>query len=269
MGAFASFIESEAFFPILILLLMILMFTFVSILMSGKTKEKKRIQERKKIKLDENAQIQLVQDGEINYNKKEIKEEKEIGGKEVVLVKEIEAVELSEVESELDEMRITVEDDSEKEIEIPSFNRPIENMEDEYVVQHQNVFEEDSNESEIVKVELTKPTDISNEDGEEVVIVTQKMENESNGQPIISEEEKQSDIESDAFEMNANEDHTINESVKVEMPKEYDGDKTEILDFPDFDFLDDENSQSIDNQIINQANKYVENIMESRESHEE
>ena len=104
MGAFASFIESEAFFPILILLLMILMFTFVSILMSGKTKEKKRIQERKKIKLDENAQIQLVQDGEMNYNKKEIKEEKEIGGKEVVLVKEIEAVELSEVESEIDEM---------------------------------------------------------------------------------------------------------------------------------------------------------------------
>lgn len=270
MGSFASFIESEAFFPVLILLLTLLMFTFVSILMSGRNQEKKKLQERKKIQIDENAQIQLVQDGEKNYNKKvDKKEEKELGGKEVGLVKEIQAVELSEVESELDAMRITVEDNSEKEIEVPDFNRPIEDMEDEYVVQHQNVFEEDLNDSEIVKVELTKPIDSSNDFGEEIVIETSKIEDESGEEPIISERKEISNDEKDAFEMNANEDRTINESVDAEPPKEYDGDKTEILDFPDFDFLDNDKSQSIDNQIINQANKYIENIMESRENHEE
>lgn len=269
MGSFASFIESEAFFPILIILLMLLMFMFVSILMSGRNQEKKKMQERKKIQIDENAQIQLVQHGGSSVHREKVTEEKEIGGTEVGLVKEIQAAELSEVEEELDAMRITIEDNADDEVKVPNYNRPVEDMEDEYIIERQNTLEEELNESEIVKVELTEPTEYSSDSGEEITISKKKMEDESGEIPIIADEEKENIHERDAFEMNANDDHTINEHVEADVPKEYEGDKTEILDFPDFDFLDDEKTQKIETRIINQANKYIESVMESRENNEE
>lgn len=267
MGSFASFIESEAFFTVLILLLMILMFTFVSILMSGKKQEKKKMQERKKIQIDENAQIQLVQHGEKTHNIEHVEnKEKEIGGTEVGLVKEVEAAELEEVEEELDTMRITVEES--QEIKVTDYTRPIEDMEDEYVVQHQNALEEELNESEIVKVEMTEPTDNSNEIGEEINIPISTPKEEVDEEPIITQDINKNSNSKDAFEMNADEDHTINETVEYEPPQEYDGDKTEILDFPDFGFLDDDSSNNVETKILDQANKYIETIMESRETHE-
>lgn len=273
MGTFAEFIESDAFFPVLILLLMLLMFTFVSILMSGRTKEKKKMQERKKIQLDESAQIQLVQHDSnvvvINNVPEEPREHKETGSTEVGLVKEVEAVDLSEVEEELEEMRVTIEENPDKEIEVPSFNQPIEDVSEEYVVEHQDTLAEELNESEIVKVELTEQIGASNDIGEEIIVPKSKMEDESNEEPVIEADKSKVIEENDAFEMNANEDHTINENVDYEPPKEYDGDKTEILDFPDFDFIDDDKTQKIETQIINQANKYIESVMESRETNEE
>lgn len=274
MGTFAEFIESESFFPVLILLLMLLMFTFVSILMSGRTKEKKKMKERKKIQIDENAQIQLVQheiniDIKNNVNLKLKDEAKETGNTEVGLVEEVEPVDLSEVEEEIDEMRVTIEENPDKEIEVPSFMRPIEDMNDEYVIEPKSTESEDINEEEIVKVEITEPTKKSNDIGEEIIVPQIKEQDESNEIPIISDESEKSRSESDAFEMDANENRTINEEIETESPKEYDGDKTEILDFPDFDFVDDEKTQKIETQIINQASKYIESIMESRESNEE
>lgn len=272
MGTFAEFIESDAFFPVLILLLMLLMFTFVSILMSGRTKEKKKIKERKKIQIDENAQIQLVQHGTNKGFKSTVTEDDEVeetGSTEVGLVKEVEAVDLSEVEEEIDEMRVTIEENPDKEIEIPSNNRPIEDMNDEYVVQHQDALNEELNDSEFVKVDLTEPIETSSDVGEEITVPKSKIEDESNEIPVLAEEKTKVSEEDDAFEMNANEDHSINEVIDSKPPKEYNGDKTEILDFPDFDFVDDEKTQKIETQIINQANKYIESVMESRENNEE
>ena len=273
MGTFTEFIESDAFFPVLILLLTLLMFTFVSILMSGRTKEKKKIQERKKIQLDENAQIQLVQHG-VNIDIKssvteEPNEYEETGSTEVGLVKEVEAVDLSEVEEELDDMRVTIEENPDKEVEIPSYNRPIEDPSDEYVVKHQDTIAEEQNNSEIVKVELTEPVENFNDIGEEIAVPQTKVEDESNGVPVVIDEETKISEEHDAFEMNADENHSINEEVNSLPPKEYEGEKTEILDFPDFDFVDDDKTQKIETQIINQANKYIESVMESRETNEE
>ncbi len=270
MGTFAEFIESDAFFPVLILLLLILMFTFVSILMSGKNKAKREMQERKKIQIDENAQVQLVQHGVITDFKTEAvnDDEEEIGSNEVGLVKEVEAVDLSEVEEFIDNERVTIEKNPDTEIEVPELTRSIEDMTDEYLVAHEEAKFDEPNESDIVKVEVSTPTALTSDIGEEVTIPQAAITDESKEVPAVSYENTEIKQESDAFKMNANENHSINDHIEYETPKEYDGDKTEILEFPDFDFFDDDSTQKIETQIINQANKYIETVMESRESHE-
>ena len=62
MRTFENFIESEAFFPVLILLLVLLVCVFMWIMMSNKKEIKKR-RDKKKIKIDENAEIKIVSDG--------------------------------------------------------------------------------------------------------------------------------------------------------------------------------------------------------------
>lgn len=76
MKTFELFIESEAFFPVLILLLIALVGVFMWIIMSDK-REIRRLREKKNIKIDENAKIKFVSDTEAPAPKVEQEEKKE------------------------------------------------------------------------------------------------------------------------------------------------------------------------------------------------
>lgn len=75
MDAFAKFIESDAFFPILILLLVLFIGVFIWIIVSNKKEEKMRRLKRQNIIIDESAQIKIIsKDGFNNQELKEIKD---------------------------------------------------------------------------------------------------------------------------------------------------------------------------------------------------
>ena len=322
MGTFANFIESDAFFPILILLLLLLMFTFVSILLSGKKQNKKRIQNRKNVVIDEDAQILLIQHDELqkngkDLNEKEISDEEELENSEIGLVTEVMSADLSEVEGYLNEstnenVNISNVDESPtyvSEINTSNIENPIPNTENLVI---DNSIEEDSiftpitintvdelepineinNEveptmdtiDEVKPVsEVTNKIEPTSETNAKVEPVSEPTDNvEPVSEPTVRAEEidmpapiKNIEINelpsvdmnfedkpyesSSAFDILATEDHTINSDVNVETPQEYISDKTEILTFPDFDSL--EKTSDIENKVIDEANKYIESVM--------
>lgn len=319
MGTFANFIESDAFFPVLILLLLLLMFTFVSILLSGKKQNKKRLQDRKKVVIDEDAQIQLIQhEGHQkqseNVDEKELSNEEEIGNSEIGLVTEVMSADLSEVEDYLNEstndnVNTSNIDESPTFVSEINTENPIPHIEESVI---DNSIEEDSIFTPITinTVDELEPTsEINNEveptmeaidevkpvsdstievkpvseptsevkptiepidKVEQVSEVTEKSEEIDMPAPIKNIEinelpsvdlnlEDKSYETSSAFDILATEDHTINSDVNIETPQEYNSDKTEVLTFPDFDSI--EKTNDIENKVIDEANKYIESIM--------
>lgn len=280
MGTFVEFIESESFFPVLILLLVLLMFVFASILMSGKKNQRKRIQERKKIKIDESAQVQLVQErGSTNIVKKEEKMEIETGSTEVNLFLEqedqVENVDIAEVENlkmedttkvqrnsliepvSVKKAEVNYVDLSDIEVEVKPFITEEEDLNNQYRVPKSEVLNENVNSEQIIDVEPTKQVDKQADIGEEIEIPSLVTQDESNEISVI--EEKKQQIDNNAFDIKPNDNTVINESVKVDIPTEYTSDKTEILDFPDFDSINQDTD--IEEKIIAAANKYIESIM--------
>lgn len=275
MGTFVEFIESESFFPILILLLVLLMFIFASILMSGKKNQRKRIQERKKIKIDESAQVQLVQEREIaNRTSKEEKMEIENGSTEVNLFLEqedqVESVDIAEVEdiakvqtvpliepTSVKKAEVNYTNLSDTEVEVSPFVVEEEDLNNQYSVPKSDVLNENAVSEQIVDVELTKPVDKNDDIGEEIELPNPIRQDESNEIPVIVEEKIQEG--NNAFGIKPDNNTTINENIQFERPKEYVSDKTEILEFPDFDSITQETD--IEEKIIDAANKYIESIM--------
>jgi hypothetical protein len=261
MGAF---IESDAFFPILLLISSVLVLAFVSILIINKNKEKALLNERKNIQLDEEAQVQLIHDDTLQ-------EKDNIGGDEVnLIVEDVEPVSLSELQNEVTEVKDEVKEDnsvtsvplvdlSDNEVEIPAYIHPKEDMSDEYVVPHEDTTVTETRDDAVTFDETVASV---NEVGEEVEIPHPVMKDESNEIPAVKDSitNIKPDNE-DAFGMSADENHDINTEVTTNAPKEYTSDKTEILEFPDFDSLLSEDKLDADKKIINQANKYIESVM--------
>lgn len=135
MKAFESFIESDAFFPILVLLLVMLVLVFVWIILSNRQAIIKK-SEKRHVAIDENAKIKIVSDSP---------------SKEQTLP-EVEEREPSNEISIVEEVKVTDNKTDEKE----------ENLENSNTYQEQ----EDINIGQGLEEENLAPIEINNEDFE-------------------------------------------------------------------------------------------------------
>lgn len=217
MEAFSKFIESEAFFPVLILLLVMLLAVFVWVLLSGKSDERKRRNKNRVV--DESAEIKIVQEDIVNIQAKE---------------------KISNLENKKSKQNL------------PLVDIPI-NVMDETPIEIEKI-------PEIEKDEITKDEELINEIEKELVSIPVIEDDSNNKRRIVPE-----DI---AFNSLPIDDNKINDNIKIEEKKEYDGNKTEIFDFPDFDMNENEEKSdeenTIEKDIIDAANKYIESIMSNR-----
>ena len=89
MKAFETFIESDAFFPVLVLLLVALVIVFMWIILSNKNEVQKR-RAKRNIKIDETAKIKIVSDHPAKKTPKKMDEEIEKPSrKEIAIVEEV------------------------------------------------------------------------------------------------------------------------------------------------------------------------------------
>lgn len=233
MKTFENFIESEAFFPVLILLLVMLVCVFMWIILSNKKEEQKR-RSKKNIKIDEDAEIKIVSDGNDDLRVRRIP------AGELDDVDEPERSEIAIIEEVKDSTPFVnfsmkpKEDETIYDIPLPNFNEG-RFTETEYQ-------EEEIQDNEIDYGDLSVPVvpDIFKEKGE-------------NGTNNVDF--------SNAFSTRPNGDTEINEDIKVEEMNEYVGEKTEVFDFPAFDDEDIFSSGDIETEIINAAENYIKDIM--------
>lgn len=252
MRTFENFIESEAFFPVLILLLVLLVCVFMWIIMSNKNEAQKR-RDKKKIKIDENAEIKIVSDGNEDVRvKKEKREEyqEEPERTEIAIVEEVKDTNLGFNFKEPEQKKETIYD-----IDIPDFNvGRFNETPSEEVIDYKNI---DYGDLSVPPVpDIFKDESISEK--EEKPFVSEHtydvVENEKDSLEETSELAQ-------AFKSTPNGDTAIHEDIKFEPPKEYVGEKTEIFDFPDFNQEDIFSSGNIENEIISAAEDYIKNIM--------
>lgn len=250
MKTFETFIESEAFFPVLILLLVMLVCVFMWIVLSNKKEAQKR-REKKKVKIDENAEIKIVSDGNDDARIKKVKKEKiedEPERTEIAIVEEV-AGSNNYLEVNHEEPKETIYN-----IDLPNFNEArFTREDDEEIIDYKNIDYGD--------LSVPPVPDIFKDEFSDVETI-------KNEEPVSSEIEQASkenkNIEDYAFNTTPNDDREIHEDVKVEPPKEYVGEKTEVFDFPDFDQDDIFSSGDIETEIITAAEDYIKDIMSGK-----
>ena len=136
MKTFETFIESEAFFPVLILLLVMLVCVFMWIVLSNKKEAQKR-REKKKVKIDENAEIKIVSDGNDDVRIKKVKKEKfedEPERSEIAIVEEV-AGSNNYLEVKHEEPKETIYN-----IDLPNFNEArFTREDDEQIIDYKNI----------------------------------------------------------------------------------------------------------------------------------
>lgn len=254
MRTFENFIESEAFFPVLILLLVLLVCVFMWIILSNKNEAQKR-RDKKKIKIDENAEIKIVSDGNDDVRvKKEKREEyqEEPERTEIAIVEEVKDTNLGFGFKEPSKKKETIYD-----IDIPDFNvGRFNDSKSEEVIDYKNI---DYGDLSVPPVPDIFKDDNFSDNAEKPFV------NEHAYDVVESTNDKNALEETDelaqAFKSTPNGDTAIHEDIKFEPPKEYVGEKTEIFDFPDFNQEDIFSSGNIENEIISAAEDYIKNIM--------
>lgn len=274
MGAFEKFVESEAFFPVLLLLLVMLLAVFIWVLVSGKRDEKKRRAIKSNVVVDEAAQVKIIQtednkEVEIPAIVKEVEQAQEpVESKEVQLIQEEVVVKPKEVK-EVPRIDIPINKMDETPIVVPTQKREVEVGEAIKVEEATPLVENEVKSDEIVKVNVPIENIQNNEVGEEIVVEkTMPLTEDESEEYVINDvvvdtkrEENQNQNETLAFNSTPDDNSEINESIVVEEPKEYLGEKTEIFDFPDFDAPTSTDTVDIEKEIIDAANKYIESIM--------
>ena len=250
MRTFENFIESEAFFPVLILLLVLLVCVFMWIMMSNKKEIKKR-RDKKKIKIDENAEIKIVSDGNEKVRvrktqKNNIDDEPE--RTEIAIVEEVKGVSPA-YNFKINEKKETIYD-----IDLPNFNEGRFNTNnDQEEIDHKNIDYGD--------LSVPPVPDIFKDDKYETAEVQVSIDNDNSKYKDMNLEIKDESEVEKAFNSQPSNDTNINEDIKYDMPNEYIGEKTEVFDFPDFDKEDIFSSGDIETEIINAAEDYIKNIM--------
>lgn len=259
MKTFEGFIESDAFFPILIILLIILIAVFVWIVISNKQEEKKK-RLQKQLLIDESAEIKIIDNNhqrvelrsmeDIIDNNQEI-EDDEPERNEIAIIQEVTSTNNSNINKQDDNNH---ENDEDNKLEDNENNdNGIEEIE-----------EEKDSEEEFKKVEV--------ENGDET------NDDESIKVPGLFEEEV-ADIDNIDVHLNP-EDNVEKGEVELPMVKEEPVETVEeepvekemteeekaieeAFALPDFDNIDD---GDIEGEIIEAANKYIAEIMNKEEN---
>lgn len=253
MKTFETFIESEAFFPVLILLLVMLVGVFMWIILANKKEAQKR-REKKHVKIDENAEIKIVSDGYESVRIKKVKKDKfedEPERTEIAIVEEV-AGSNNFLNIKREEPKETIYD-----IDLPNFNEA-RFTRDEEAIDYKNIDYGDLSippVPDIFKDEFDEEREPEKESSFNEVVIDNIEENNN------SNEEKE-DV--NAFNLPPSENREINEDVKIEEPVEYTGEKTEVFDFPDFNQEDIFSSGDIENEIISAAEDYIKDIMSNK-----
>lgn len=102
MNTLGSFIESEAFFPILIILLLLLIGVFIWVVFSNKKQEKMYREKKQNIQIDESAQIKIVDQGGHDVVDDKPEEEMELSSRNEIAIIEVDSQEKDNIFDEED-----------------------------------------------------------------------------------------------------------------------------------------------------------------------
>lgn len=233
MKTFEGFIESDAFFPILIILLIILIAVFVWIVISNKKEEqKKRLQ--KQMLIDESAEIKIIDNNHQSVELRSMDDiinneiiEEEPTRNEIAIVQEVTSINANNYDEEETK---EIEPQEEEEFKKVIVDEDEDTNQDESI-KVPGLFKEEVADIDNIDVHLNKEESI---EAEEIEIPTSKDEAEEVveeiTEPVMTEEEKA--IEA-AFAL------------------------------PDFDNIDDDD---IEGEIIEAANKYIAEIMNKEDN---
>lgn len=305
MEALENFFKSEACFPVIMVLMLLLLGIVVWTTISNK-KAQEQMRAKQRQNIDESAEIKIV------ANEPTVEEVKqEIIPEDLPLV-DIPINNMDETEVVIEPVK-QVNEVMEEQIVIPlipafqegpvpetekvnlDFSKPIDASLDvgekvEIPVPGPLVEEKEEQAITIEEIEKTNVEHIQEEKEEEVVIETVETKEEettsintSDVPPVVENIVKTevptpvedaivskpvaiSNVEDNqAFGVKPTEDTTINENVVVEEPKEYDGNKTEIFDFPDFSEISGEkeitNTIGADEETLKNAHQYINSVM--------
>ena len=306
MNSFEKFINSSAFFPVLILLLVALIGALVWVIVSGKNSDKKNRQLRKNKEIDETMQIKIIsqngEERELNHERteedlieentsNEIKMVVELNSddipKEKVNIKdELKDVVYENEDSFVEEQSTTIEpvidSEEEKKEEVPPVMEDVPKIEiiipeitdDSIEIEEKELIDEgesfeipnrmplDETNSEEKSISIEAPNVVGFVDeGESIEVPHKELEDEGESIEIPIQKGIVKEDINDVFAVNPTGDLSINENVKIEMPNEYVGEKTEIFEFPDFNTELENSTEDIEQEIIDVAKKYVESIM--------
>lgn len=281
MEAIEKFFASEAFFPVLVVLLSLLLLTLVWITLSNRRKQRNMIPQNSVI--DENSTVRVIRDEEnINtstnlnnelptYQMVDSEQENEIVEEitsesviaDAILPEMPEVPIVNEIPVELDfgnpvviNTDLVENDNISPEVET---SQPI--ITDDEIVNidiSKTVVEEQPQENEIVNIDVPSPIDVT-EENEAFAVTLDEVQSLTNDIPNI------------AFGALPTDDVSINDDVQVELPNSYEGNKTEVFDFPNFgdeiNNLETDTarglaaSQSIESDVIEAANRYIRSVM--------
>jgi hypothetical protein len=253
MGAFEEFIESDAFFPVLIGLLVLLILVFVVILIIDRKREKRYIQELKEEfgsdeELTKTIQIpikKVVKQVVVTPPKEEkkeepikIKEDKKDDSKGLDLSSTVAPTVIKEnpVKPKVQERTEIAEDAPVVDLKIGDTNSD-ESLEATRMIQVQ---EEINPDDELIVPEEVKQIE---EEGEEIAAPDKAVQLEDEGTQVIELPQvkgftpKNREVEEikgpSAFGNSIDGNTDINEDIKYDQPKEYTSNKTEVLDISD------------------------------------
>lgn len=258
MDAIEKFFASEAFFPVLVVLLSLLLLTLLWITLSNRKKSRNMVPQNSVV--DEESTIKIIQDENQNvvapnngvptYTMNAPQVENPVEVQVVEEVKETTEAALPEMPSipEVNETPVELDIQNIEPVqevgEVVNIDNPVENN-------------------------VTSPIDVSEENDafavtmDEVQALTSDVGESVQVLPGMEFP--------DAFGGLPTDDITINENVEVESPVGYNGEKTEVFEFPSFgeeiNNLEADTakglaaSQSIESDVIEAANRYIRSVM--------
>lgn len=259
MEFFEKFVVSDAFFPVLIGLMIILVLVFVWILLSGKKK------------VENQTVVENVQNDEFKNESIPSEEVIPVNLDDTMVVKtlaineEEQAPDIIETPNVVVDIPINKMDETPVEVTMPEDE--LNDVGETVVVEKTSPLVEDNvSQDEIVEIEM--PMKKVEDVGESVELpIAMPLMNESAGETVELPVPKTlvSDVgeAAVAFESLPVDNREINENVKVEEPEEYLSEKTEIFDFPDFNDLetkDNEITNQVQEEAMRSAQEYVSTV---------
>ena len=285
MDFFENFIESDAFFPVLIGLLLLLILIFLGVLLSGKKSKNKKNENVNTMNNEVNndvtnqsvtndnlmaASVAEVENTALN-NTPDVVVQNDVVSQEQKIVPEVNSGAVPQVDLPINNMDNTP-------ISVPHPQDVVENGESVDVTKTMPLNETDVASDE--HIELPKSNDTLVEQGDEVPVTLTQPLVEDAGEAavdvdaITQEQTKASNV---AFASTPD----INDVPVVQQTNDanpiYTTEKTEVFEFPDFSNVADgaksndvtiddvkEPIKAVENDVIDVANKYIESVMSNK-----